>query len=197
MNNNEKISLKVSKYKFPVLFTILLLLIFSEQALAQIADPSPLSFPNPGKIENMLFYLQRDPNINTLIYTVNITKTGDINKEKPISIYWIRYTEKGERKELGYVQRKFAYGLITKELNKNKFELRFASYKSLPIYLSQTNSEKKYQVTVTVNGKTISISRLFVRIDGGSFWLPNVKYALVEGVDLATGKNLTEKISIK
>lgn len=146
MNNNEKISLKVSKYKFPVLFTILLLLIFSEQALAQIADPSPLSFPNPGKIENMLFYLQRDPNINTLIYTINITKTGDINKKKPISIYWIRYTEKGERKELGYVQRKFAYGLITKELNRNKFELRFASHKSLPIYLSQTNSEKNIRL---------------------------------------------------
>ncbi|WP_421943213.1 DUF4833 domain-containing protein [Pedobacter sp.] len=191
---NKKTS---SKYKFLVLFAFLLLLIVSEKLSAQIADPSPLTFPNPGKIENMLFYLQRDPNINTLIYAVNTNKTGDINKEKPISIYWIRYTEKGEKKELGYIQRKFAYGLTTKELSKNKFEIRFVSYKSLPLYLSQTNSEKKYQVTVTVNGKTISINRLFVRIEGGSFWLPNVKYALVEGIELATGKNVTEKISIK
>ena len=105
--------------------------------------------------------------------------------------------EKGEKRELGYIQRKFAYGLNTKELSKNKFELRFASYKYLPLYLSQTNSENKYQVTVTVNGKTILISRLFVRIEGGSFWLPNVKYALVEGIELATGKNVTEKIAIK
>ena len=197
MKNNRKKSSKESKYKFLVLFAFLLLLIVSEKLSAQIADPSPLTFPNPGKIENMLFYLQRDPNINTLIYAVNTNKAGDINKEKPISIYWIRYTEKGEKKELGYIQRKFAYGLITKELSKNKFEIRFVSYKYLPLHLSQTNSEKKYQVTVTVNGKTISIIRLFVRIEGGSFWLPNVKYALVEGIELATGKNVTEKIAIK
>lgn len=196
MENNRKTFLREAECKFLVLFISLLLFNASDKLLAQITNPSPLTFPNPGKIENMLFYLQRDPNINTLIYAANINKTGDIDREKPISIYWIRYTEKGEKKELGYIQRKFAYGLITKELSKNKFELRFVSYKSLPLYLSQTNSEKKYQITVIANGKTISVNRLFIRIEGGSFWLPNVKYALIEGFDLATGKNITEKITI-
>ncbi len=162
---------------------------------AQVSDPSPINFPTPKNVNNMLFYLQRDPNTNTLIYALNLLENGNINKSQPVSIYWIRYGEKGEKKDLGYIQRKFAYGLNSREITKDKFELRFVSHKTLPLYLSKV--EQKYVVTVNVNGKTIKINRLFVRIVGGSFWLPNVRYALIEGIDLATDKAVIEKITVK
>jgi len=162
---------------------------------AQVADPSPINFPTPKNIDNMLFYLQRDPNTNTLIYALNMQENGNINHSQPVAIYWIRYGEHGEKKELSYIHKKFAYGLITKEIAKDKFELKFVSHKASPIYLSKV--DQKYIVTITVNGKTVKINRLFVRIVGGSFWLPNVRYALIEGSDLTTGKSITEKILIK
>ncbi|MCZ4223137.1 DUF4833 domain-containing protein [Pedobacter rhodius] len=144
----------------------------------------------------MLFYLQRDPNTNTLVYALNLDEQGNLRKGNPIRIYWIRYTENGEKKELGYIQRKFAYGIDTKEISKDKYEIRFVSYKKLPLYLYK-NADKKYCVTVSLNNKTMKINRLFVRIEGGSFWLPNVKYAEVEGTEESSGKALTERIYIK
>ncbi|MBB6238114.1 hypothetical protein HDC90_002743, partial [Pedobacter sp. AK013] len=55
---------------------VLILFLFSPQAWTQSKDPSPLSFPTPKNIDHMLFYLQRDPNTNTLIYVhipINLT----------------------------------------------------------------------------------------------------------------------------
>ncbi|WP_199562718.1 DUF4833 domain-containing protein [Pedobacter chinensis] len=145
----------------------------------------------------MLFYLQRDPNTNTLIYALNLAENGDVNRSQPVSTYWIRYAEKGERKELGYIQRKFAYGILSKELSKDHFELRLVSQKAFPLYLSKRDTDQQYEVTATVNGKKIRVTRIFVRIVGGSFWLPNVKYAQIEGTDIANGKPINERITVK
>lgn len=145
----------------------------------------------------MLFYLQRDPNTNTLIYALNLERDGKINKSQPILAYWIRYAENSEKKELNYIQRKFAYGIATKELTPNHFEFSFVSHKKLAFYLNESGKDKQYQVTVTLNDKKIVLRRIFIRIDGGSFWLPKVKYALIEGIDSATGKETTERITVK
>lgn len=175
---------------------LLWLFIHPGNLFSQITNPSPIHFPAPGKEENMLFYLQRDPNTNTLIYALNIQKDGKPDKNQPIKIYWIRYSENGERKELGYIQRKFAYGLVTKPINQEQYEFRFVSHKSLIFYLKRSG-DSAYQAEVSVNGKKISVKRLFIRIEGGSFWLPNVKYATIEGLDTESGKPVVEKISIK
>ena len=184
---------KVSFYSLSVIFIIYAFTI--NRIFAQVTDPSPIKFPTPKKIDNMLFYLQRDPNTNTLIYAVNLQENGTINRSNPVAIYWIRYGEKGEKKDLGYIQKKFAYGLTSKEIAKDKFELKFVSHKALPLYLTKVN--QKYCVTVTANGKTINLNRIFVRIVGGSFWLPNVRYALIEGTEATTGKALTEQVMVK
>ncbi|QNR85666.1 DUF4833 domain-containing protein [Pedobacter riviphilus] len=175
---------------------VLTFFLFSPLAWTQSKDPSPLSFPTPKNIDHMLFYLQRDPNTNTLIYALNLKENGTINSDAPIQVYWIRYGEKGQKKDLGYIQRKFAYGIDTKALGADKYEFRFVSHKKLPFYL-QKYSDKSYHVSVTINNRTIRVARLFIRIQGGSFWLPNVKYAEVEGIDEATGKPIVERISVK
>jgi len=185
--------LRISK----TLFTIVLsLVIFSTQSHAQGKDPSPISFPTPKNIDHLLFYIQRDPNTNTLIYALNLTENGTINTENPIQVYWIRYGEKGQKKDLGYIQRKFAYGIDTKALGTDKYEFRFVSHKKLLFYL-QKYSDKSYHVSVTINNRTIRVKRLFVRIQGGSFWLPNVKYAEIEGTEESTGKPTVERINVK
>lgn len=178
-------------------FSFLTLLMFTTiQTYAQSKNPSPINFPVPKNVENMLFYLQRDPNTNTLIYALNFDEKGNLRKANPIHIYWIRYTENSEKKELGYIQRKFAYGIDTKEISKDKYEIRFVSYKKLPLYLYK-DTDRKYYVTANLNNKTIKVNRLFVRIEGGSFWLPNVKYAEVEGTEESSGKLVIERINIK
>lgn len=174
----------------------LISLIFYSGLWAQTKNPSPINFPTPKNVENQLFYLQRDPNTNTLIYALNLKENGSINSSNPLHIYWIRYAEKGEKKDLGYIQRKFAYGMDVKDLGKDQYELRFVSHKKLPFILKRYG-DKSYHASVTINNKTIRVTRLFVRIEGGSFWLPNVKYAEIEGIDEANGKSIVERIDVK
>ncbi|MCX2485578.1 DUF4833 domain-containing protein [Pedobacter sp. MR2016-24] len=183
--------------------TVLMVLLFgavnplSSYAQAKdVSNPSPLKFPTPKGIANQLFYLQRDPNTNTIICALNQDSKGVIDKDEPVNVYWIRYADEGEKKELGYVQRKFAYGIESKALGKDQYELRFVSHKKLPMYLTKSEDDKKYHVYVTVNNKKIQIERIFLRIEGGSFWLPNVKYVDIKGINTSTNELTTERIKI-
>lgn len=171
--------------------------IISGNLLAQSKNPSPLNFPTPKNIDNMLFYIQRDPNINTAIYAINYQENGKINKSNPIKAYWIRYAEKGEKKDLNYLQRKFAYGIETKTLENEEFEFKFVSYKKLALTLKKIEADQKYHVFANVNQKKIQVEKIFVRIEGGSFWLPNVKYAEVTGIEALSNKTITERMLLK
>ncbi len=186
------------KYFRKALIVVTILLnIISEDLRAQSENPSPLHFPTPKNIDDMLFYVQRDPNTNTAIYAVNYQENGKIDKSNPIKGYWIRYAEKGEKKDFNYIQRKFAYGIESKTLNNEEFELQFVSYKKMPLTLKKVDSDQKYHAFVNVNQKKIQVEKIFVRIEGGSFWLPNVKYAEVTGIDASSNKRITERMLLK
>ncbi|MCD0476761.1 DUF4833 domain-containing protein [Flavobacterium sp. EDS] len=95
------------------------------------------------------------------------------------------------------MQRKFAYGIESKSVNDEEFELQFVSYKKLPLTLKKIDSDQKYHVFVNVNQKRIQVEKIFVRIEGGSFWLPNIKYAEVTGIETSSNKTITERMLLK
>ena len=179
----------------------LVILAFSavlSKAQAQTTDksnPSPIKFPVPKGIPNQLFYLQRDPNTNTYICQLNVDEKGNVDRKEPVLIYWMRYNIDGKKADLSYVQRKFAYGIQTKELGKDHFELRFVSHKQLPLYLIK-DGNNKFHVYTTVNNKKMRLERIFVRIEGGSFWVPNVKYVELRGINPETNTVVAERIVV-
>lgn len=150
-------------------------------------------FPTPADNISRLFYVQRDPNTNTIIYELNDDKNGKIVDEaNPLHVYWIRYSEKGQKEELSYIQRKFAYGLTTKKLPNDQWDVRFVSYKKFPLLLTK-GSNGKYHILANIDQKQIILNRIFVKIVGGSFWLPNVVYVELKGTDQTTGKEITHR----
>lgn len=158
-------------------------------------DKAEASFPTPKGISNQLFYLQRDPNTNTIIYQLNIDSKGELDKESPLNVFWMRYAEKGQKSGLNLIQRKFAYGINSKQMAADKFELKFVSYGKLPLYLMKDKSNQ-YRVFVTVANRQIILNRIFVRIEGGTFWVPNVKYVELKGLDANTGQEVAERIKV-
>ncbi len=149
-------------------------------------------FPTPPDNPNRLFYVQRDPNSNTIMYDLNLEKNGKPDAENPIHAYWVRYADKGQKDELNYIQRKFAYGLTTKKISDEQFDVRFVSYKKLPLTLKKAGDDK-YHIFITADQKQIMLNRIFVKIEGGSFWLPNVVYVELKGIDQATGKEIAHR----
>ena len=150
--------------------------------------------PVPCGNENQLFYLQRTVNTNTLVYELNYNNNV-LNEQNPVHVYWIRYNEQGQKEELNFFQRKFAYGISAALISKDKYELRLVSCKKFPMVLTK-DANNKYNVYATINQKQAILNRIFVKIDGGSAWKPNVEYVEVKGTDPLTGKEVVERLKI-
>lgn len=162
-----------------------------------VDDYSMDSFPVPTGNPNQLFYLQRTPNSNTVVYEVNLKSNGKLNEEDPIHVFWIRYPEGGIRKELSFIQRHFAYGVKAELMKDGRYNLTFAAYKKKSLYMMYSPTDKKYHVFTTLGNKNAILNRVFIQIDpGGSFWAPNVRYIEMKGKELSTGNEITERIII-
>ena len=158
------------------------------------ANAQDKSFPVPDGNTKQLFFLQRTPNTNTIVCELNY-KDGVVDKEDPIHVFWIRYQEKGQQEDLSYIQRKFAYGVKSREIGENKYELNFVSYKKYKMYLMLA-ADNQYHVFTTINKKPAILTRIYVEIKGGSFWSPNVEYVEVTGIDPATRVPVKERLKI-
>lgn len=194
----DKASKKSNASVLPVILLIIASgFMTSTDAAAQMTgNPSPLKFPTPKGNKKQLFYLQRDPNVNTIICELNVDGKGQLNKKQPIDVYWIRYQDNNEKKELSYIQRKFAYGIESEAMGNDQYKLTFVSYKKFPLYLMKSEEDGKYHVYVTANQKKIKLERIFLRIEGGTFWVPNVKYVELKGTNPTTGAPLVERIKV-
>jgi phosphatidylglycerophosphate synthase len=152
------------------------------------------TFPVPQQYDKLLFYVQRTPNTNTIMYELNYEKDGSLNEEKPVHVYWLRYTEKGvPKRELNFIQRRYAYGLHTKKIAPDHWELRFVSYTAKPLHLIKA-TDGKYYVFANINNNNAVLKRVYLKIDGGTFWSPNVVYIELKGSDTGSGITIAERI---
>ena len=160
---------------------------------ARLADNGKL-YPTPPPNLHRLFFLQRSPNTNAISYDINIDpKTGKPDEDSPLHIYWLQYAEgHGEPSELTFIQRKFAYGADVKPLGNDKYDIRIMSYKKFPLTLMKA-ADGKYHIFAFVAKKQILLQNIFIKIAGGSMWSPNVIFVEMNGTDLITGKQITER----
>jgi phosphatidylglycerophosphate synthase len=162
-----------------------------------VADSLPsIRFPVPQGVAHQLFYLQRDPNANTVVYQLNLDEAGRLDRKEPVHVFWIRYAEAGQRKELTFIQRHFAYGIKARETSPAAYELRFVSYTKFPLYLIKPEGEDQYQVYATISRRRAVLQRIYLRIEGGTAWSPKVKYVELKGTDAVTGVELVERIKV-
>ncbi len=153
------------------------------------------ALPVPKGINHMLFYLQRDPDANTVVYQLNI-HNGELNSRQPVNAFWVKYADKGQVKELSAIQRRLAYGIISKALANGNHELRFVSYPKLPLYLIKEVEGNTYSVLANVQHKEMVLNRIFVRVKEGAFYFPKVEYIELTGKDAQTGEAFTHRINI-
>jgi len=151
------------------------------------------ALPVPKGINNMLFYLQRDPDANTVVYQLNI-KNGELNADDPVNAFWVKYADKGQVKQLSALQRRLAYGLRAKALGNGRHELRFVSYPKLPLYLVKEGSD--YNVLTKVDQRNLILNHIFVRVKEGTLNFPKVEYVELIGTDAESGRALIHRINI-
>jgi hypothetical protein len=169
---------------------------FQQKPIAKVIDMQD-TFPVPKRNPKQLFYLQRTANTNTIVYEINEDAKGQLVKDEPVLVYWLRYAEDGAKKELNYIQRMFAYGIKTEKVTDTSYEMHINSYRKKALYLMRYKADNKYHIFSIINAKMAMLKRVFIRVDpGGSFWKPNVIYIEMKGIDIANGKETMERFKV-
>jgi hypothetical protein len=128
------------------------------------------------------------------VYELNY-KNGVLDLDNPVREFWLRYQEKGERKELSYIQRKFAYGIKARKLGNSRYELSIVSYKKYKMFL-EPGPDKKMSVYSNINQKKVILTSIFLRINGGSFWSPNVEFIDLSGIEPVSHTLVRERLKL-
>lgn len=176
-------------------FFVVLAILWFGCLQAQKNSPAD-TFPIPNNTQYQLFYLQRQPNANTIVVDVNI-KNGKIDSENPVHVFWIRFTESGQKSELNWIQRTFAYGIHSNKIREGLYELNFVSYKKMKFNLEQ-GADNVWRVFATLNdGSRMILRKIYIHVNGGSFWKPNVEYVELKGINPITDTEERERIHLK
>lgn len=154
----------------------------------------PNDFPVPPKTDKTLFFIQRNKNKNTIVYDANLQSNGKYDTSKPIDVYWLRYGSTGERAELSWLQRTFAFGYKAKEdqNRKDSFWVTLTAYDGRKIHLEKKDG--KPVATMTIKGKYCRLTNIWVYADESGSW-PRVLHVDIYGVDMVTGKPYMERIN--
>lgn len=167
--------------------------------LTQVVDAQPLksseALPVPNG-KNLLFFLQRTPDANTVVYELNYKEDGQLDPKAPVKGSWIRYEEQGRLKPLTTIEQKFAYGVKSKPLGNETYEIRLAAYQKMPMYLIRSVTDQKYHIYIKDEGRNHLLKRVFVKVNGGSFWFPKVVYIDLITTNSETGIEMLKRIDL-
>ena len=155
------------------------------------------NYPIPYKTDTLLFYIQRNHNANTIIYDANYDAEGNLNAKEPITVYWRRYDEQGQKMDLRTIEKWYAYGVNWEKTNQNfesKYKINLVADKTKEFWLKQLDQYNSALLT-KINNKISVLDHIYIFADNSGIW-PIVKYLEFYGFDLITNEKTYEKIMI-
>lgn len=155
------------------------------------------SFSPKGNKDNvnshLLFKIERSKDANEIFYELRTLPSNDLDKENPINIYWRRNTEGGITKPLTWVQQHYAYGLEFTSSTSEMAKFHFVSYDKKNFTLKK-DEEGDFKVFTVKDKKEVIVNRIFIQIDGGTFWFPTISRVELHTTDPLTNTDEVEII---
>jgi len=143
-----------------------------------------------GNSEERLFRFERSKNANYICYDAHL-QDGHLDRKDPLSVYWIRMTQGGIRKELSLIQRKLAFGYKVIKSEGDEVCVHLSAYNRLPIRICQRDG--KWVALVTLDGREALLTKMYAKtVTPESL---KVEYVDIFGTDCATGQKVTKRIT--
>jgi len=153
----------------------------------------PECYPVPD-VKDMLFYIQRNQNTNTVIYQILKDNNGSFISNNPINVFWKQFNNNGKDQPLNYIQRKLAYGYEFDIINKDALQINIISYPDYKVFVTK-NDDHIYKAVGKINNIWAELSNVYVFVDEqGAF--PVVRYLELYGMHIDNGLPCYEKIDI-
>ena len=150
-------------------------------------------FPVPNE-PNMLFYIERSVNSNTVIYAANIDARGRIDPDAPVNAYWRWYNVDGHKKPLILIERMLAYGVksIRHDGPQGAVTFKLAAVPERKIVVA-LDGRGRPEASMQIGDRWIKLVYVYLYVDDSGIW-PKVPALDIFGIDKLTGKPLREHV---
>lgn len=142
---------------------------------------------------NQLFYIQRSPNANTVIYAAKLDGHGDFDTEAPVEAFWRKFNIDGSKQPLNFMERMMAYGVRVDPIKPGKpitFRVAALPYRTLTLAM---DAEHHPEALLKVDNHTVKVNYVYLQVVEGGL-LPSVPSLDIFGTDIASGKAIHEHL---
>lgn len=167
-------------------FTSHCLALISALMMAVPLAAPPVSAIDPGE---HLFCFERSTNRNYICYDIRLAD-GRLVTDDPLNVYWIRAEEDGQRKELSFIQRKFAFGYKVVKRGNNESFIKLNAYDKFQVRICCRGGQ--WIALATIDGQEARLTRLFAQMRSPKSL--HVEHVDIYGISTANGKPVHQRI---
>jgi hypothetical protein len=142
---------------------------------------------------NQLFYVQRSPNANTVVYAAKLDGQGNFDSGQPVEAFWRKFNIDGSKQPLNFMERMMAYGVKLNARKKGEsvtFSIAALPQRKLTLAL---DAQHRPQATMTIGSRVVKLAYVYLHVVEGGL-LPEVPELDIFGTDLASGKAVHEHL---
>lgn len=142
---------------------------------------------------NQLFYVQRSPNSNTVVYAAKLDAQGNFDAGAPVEAFWRKFNIDGSKQPLNFMERMMAYGVKMETRKQNQpITFTIASLPQRRLTLSM-DAQHHPQATMAIGSRTVKVVYVYLQVVEGGL-MPSVPALDILGIDTANGKAVHEHL---
>lgn len=142
---------------------------------------------------DQLFYVQRSPNANTVIYAARLDAQGNFDSRSPVDAFWRKFNIDGSRQKLNFIEGMMAYGV---KLDARKpgqpitFTIAALPERKLTLGL---DAQHRPEARMQIGSHMVKVAYVYLQVvDGGL--IPSIPSLDILGTDIASGKAIREHL---
>ena len=142
---------------------------------------------------DMLFYVERSTNSNTVVYAARRGAQGALDSQTPVEGFWRWFNVDGHKKPLNFIERMMAYGVRTNTRDAGQpvtFQVAALPERTLTLDL---DDKKRPEALIQIGGHTARLVYVYLNVIEGGV-LPRVPSLDIFAIDKSSGKVLHEHI---
>jgi Domain of unknown function (DUF4833) len=142
---------------------------------------------------NQLFYVQRSPNSNTVVYAARLDGQGNFDARAPVDAFWRKFNIDGSKQSLNFMERMMAYGVkVNPQKSGRPITFTIAALPERLLTLSM-DAQHHPMATMQIGGRTVRVAYVYLQVMEGGL-MPSVPSLDVLGTDLASGRCVHEHL---
>jgi len=142
---------------------------------------------------NQLFYVQRSPNSNTVIYAARLDAKGNLDPSAPVEAFWRKFNIDGSKQPLNFIERMMAYGVKFDGHQDGKpvtFSIAALPERKVTVSL---DDDHRPEALMQIGSHLVKLAYVYLQVVEGGL-LPRIPALDIFGTDIASGKAIHEHL---